>query len=54
MNGNTLSSDVSSNNIMHDLGNGGANPQTFKEIIEAPTNIRSCNAGVTPAAGGCK
>jgi RHS repeat-associated protein len=53
VNGNVLSSDVSNNNIMHDLGNGGANSQTIKEIINAPTNIRGCNAGVAPALGGC-
>jgi len=53
VNGNVLGSDASSNNIMHDLGNGGANSQTMKEIINAPTNIRSCNSGVTPASGGC-
>jgi RHS repeat-associated protein len=52
--GNKLSADVPGPaNIMKDLTGAGANQQTLKEIITAPTNTNTCAKGVSAANGGC-
>ena len=52
--GETVSKDSSSgSNRMQDLGPGGANNQTIREIIKAPTNVNSCAEGVSAANGRC-
>jgi hypothetical protein len=52
--GKTLPADVPGPaNIMKDLTGAGANQQTLKEIVTAPTNTNTCSKGVSAANGGC-
>ncbi len=40
-------------NVMKDLSGQPANSQTLREIINAPTNVNTCEKGVSAANGGC-
>lgn len=53
VNGNVLQQDApGASGVMYDM-NGGANEQTMREILSAPTNSNSCASGVKAANGGC-
>lgn len=53
-NGNVLPADVAgSANVMKDLSGQPANSQSLGEIINAKTNVNSCDKGVSAANGGC-
>jgi RHS repeat-associated protein len=52
-NGQTLTQNVPGPaNIMRELGPAGANQQTLREILTAPTNSNACAQGVSGAANG--
>jgi hypothetical protein len=52
--GNRVSTDVAGPaNIMKDLSGAGANQQTLREVINAPTNVNTCAKGIKAANGGC-
>jgi hypothetical protein len=38
---------------MKDLSGAGANQQTLREVINAPTNVNTCAKGIKAANGGC-
>jgi hypothetical protein len=53
VNGSKLKQDAPGASGVMYLMNGGANDQSMREILHAPTNSNSCAPGVTAANGGC-
>ncbi|PPT47052.1 wall-associated protein [Xanthomonas arboricola] len=54
VNGSKLPADVAGPaNVMKDLSGQPANSQSLGEIINAKTNVNSCDKGVSAANGGC-